>query len=66
MKQFKRVAVFVLVLFLTFAPPGTLILGAVFVLWLIGNFWLTVAVLSTLALVTALLILRKVAKTNKD
>jgi hypothetical protein len=35
LKQLKRVAVLLLAVFLTFAPPGTLIFGAILLLWLI-------------------------------
>lgn len=63
MKQLKRIAVFLLVGFLTFAPPGTLIFGAILILGLIGNVWLSVGgFLSLVALAAFLLIRRSFAK----
>jgi membrane protein implicated in regulation of membrane protease activity len=63
MKHLKRIAVFLLVGFLTFAPPGTLIFGAILILGLIGNVWLSVGgFFSLVALAAILLIRRRFAK----
>lgn len=50
----KRVAFFLLAIFLTFAPPGTLILCTILLLWLIGNVWVMVGVVFSLALMAVL------------
>lgn len=65
MKHFKRSAVFLLAVFFTFAPPGTLIFGAILLVWLIGNVWVTVGGVFSLALVAALLIRRKYRQQQK-
>ena len=63
MKHLKRVAVFLLAGFLTFAPPGTLIFGTVLILGLIGNIWLTVGgVFGLVTLLAVLLVRRNSAK----
>ena len=60
--RFKRAVVFCVALFLAFAPPGTLIFGAAFLIWLIGNVWLTVAAVLSLALITILILRCKIRK----
>jgi membrane protein implicated in regulation of membrane protease activity len=59
MKHLKRIAVFLLVGFLTFAPPGTLIFGAILILGLIGNVWLSVGVFFSLVALAAILLIRR-------
>ena len=50
-KRLKRKAGLLLAAFLLFAPPGTLVVGALLLLGLVGNVW----VLAGLALAAALL-----------
>ncbi|MDT4897913.1 MAG: hypothetical protein QOH25_2990 [Acidobacteriota bacterium] len=58
MKHLKRIAVVLLVGFLTFAPPGTLIFGALLILGLIGNVWLSVIGFFSLVALAAFLLVR--------
>ena len=64
-KHFKRVALFLLAIFLTFAPPGTLIFGAILLSWLIGNVWVTVAVVLSVALMAVLLTRKRIRVRNE-
>jgi hypothetical protein len=59
MRRLKRIAVLLLAGFLTFAPPGTLIFGAILILGLIGNVWVIVGVIVSLIILTTLLLLRR-------
>ncbi|HEX3559951.1 MAG TPA: phage holin family protein [Pyrinomonadaceae bacterium] len=56
----KRVAVLLGAGFLAFAPPGTLIFGAILILGLIGKAWLLAAgVCGLLAIVAVFLLVRR-------
>ncbi len=50
MKRFKRLTALLFTCFLAFAPPGTLILGLIFILGLVGNVWLIVGIILILIL----------------
>jgi LPXTG-motif cell wall-anchored protein len=61
-KHLKRIAVFLFAIFITFAPPGTLIFGAILLFWVIGNVWITVGGALSLAVLAVLLIRRRSTK----
>lgn len=50
MKRIKRLTVLLFTCFIAFAPPGTLILGLIFILGLVGNIWLIVGSILILVL----------------
>ncbi len=58
-KRLKRIIVFLLAGFLTFAPPGTLIFGTILILGLIGKIWLTAGGVFILVAVAVVLIVRR-------
>ena len=64
-KYFKRVALLLLAIFLTFAPPGTLIFSAILLSWLIGNVWVTVGVVFSVALMAVLLTRKRIRVRNE-
>ena len=54
MRRIKRTAGLLLAGFLMFAPPGTLIFGALIILGLVGNAWLILgSILFLIALIAA-------------
>ncbi len=57
MKHFKRIAALLITGFLAFAPPGTLIFGALLILGLIGNVWVAAVGALLLAAIAAAVLL---------
>ena len=58
MKRLKRIALLLVAGFFAFAPPGTLIFGALLVAGLVKNFWLRLALVALVALLAALFLRR--------
>jgi hypothetical protein len=65
LKHLKRIAVLLFGGFIAFAPPGTLIFGAILILGLVGNFWAIVGGVLVLAALAALLLVRKNSKRGR-
>jgi membrane protein implicated in regulation of membrane protease activity len=58
-KYFKRIAILLAAGFIAFAPPGTLIVGALLILGLIGKRWFAAACVLSLCAVAAILFVRR-------
>jgi membrane protein implicated in regulation of membrane protease activity len=58
-KRLKRIALFVLMGFLAFAPPGTLIVAGVVLSAFLGSAWYVVAAAAVLVVAALVLLLRR-------